>query len=149
MLSTFLSSSQLTWGASIDLSTQCQYLPKHHRQVRLPKNWSTNMYLLSLTMTYPWKTIRIRIRPNFHGLYKLNPAHFDLNSSHRHIRNKIISTQEYCHSWYNVQNDYWNGLQMVLCVQPKILNRTVLYNLVHVTLNYFALYTNNIQPKIS
>ena len=33
---------------------------------------------------------------------------------HRYIRNKIIFVQGYCHSWYNVQNDYWNGLQMLV-----------------------------------
>ena len=29
---------------------------------------------------------------------------------HRYIRNKIISAQGFCHSWYNFQTDYSNAL---------------------------------------
>ena len=45
----------------------------------------------------------------------------------------------------------WDQILYVqeVVTQSKILNRTILSNLNHVTSNYFALWTNNIQPKIS
>ena len=46
---------------------------------------------------------------------------------HRYIKNKIISAQGYYHSWYNVQNDYWNGLQMAVLLR-RVSNFRNIFN---------------------
>ena len=52
---------------------------------------------------------------------------FHQRSNHRYIRNKIISEQGYCHSWYNVQNDYWIGLQMVYYILSKFSEKILFF----------------------